>query len=58
MRKSFREHLNQAMGDRLFGVDFHDFLEKHQMMDETEPSIEIGLTKREIEALKNRLYRG
>lgn len=58
MRKSMRDHLNQAMGEQLFGVDFHDFLEKHEILDETELGAELGLTRREIEALKYRLFRG
>jgi hypothetical protein len=53
-----RDHLNQAMGEQLFGVDFHDVLEKHEILDETELGTELGLTRREIEALKHRLFRG
>lgn len=58
MRKGLRDHLNEAMSDKIFGVDFHDFLEKHQLLDETELGVELGLTKREIDALRNRLYKG
>jgi hypothetical protein len=47
----------QSMDSRLFGVDFHDFLQKEQHSTPVELASEFGLTMRDVKNLKKHLER-
>lgn len=47
----------QSMEGRIFGVDFHDFIEKEQHSGSYELASEFGLTMRDVRKLKKRLER-
>ncbi|WP_059171247.1 hypothetical protein [Bacillus sp. FJAT-27445] len=49
-------HANAA-GKGVFGVDFHDFIEKEQQSGTYELASEFGLTIRDVRKLKKRLER-
>ncbi|GAX89983.1 hypothetical protein [Effusibacillus lacus] len=57
MRKSLREQVRQTTNTQLMSVDDHDFLAISARMEDVEPAAELGMTKREVDALKNRLTR-
>ncbi len=45
----------QSMDGRLFGVDFHDFLQKEQHSTPVELASEFGLSMRDVRNLKKHL---
>jgi len=47
----------QAMEGRLFGVDFHDFIQKEQHNNSFELASEFGLNMRDVRKLKKHLER-
>ncbi|MDN3018656.1 hypothetical protein PH210_20940 [Paenibacillus sp. BSR1-1] len=57
MRSSDKGMNIQSMNGRLFGVDFHDFIEKEQHASSIELASEFGLTMSDIRKLKKLLGR-
>ncbi|MBS4215523.1 MULTISPECIES: hypothetical protein [Neobacillus] len=57
MRSSDKGMNIQSMNGRLFGMDFHDFIEKEQHSGSYELASEFGLTMRDVRKLKKRLER-
>jgi hypothetical protein len=47
----------QSMNGRIFGVDFHDFIEKEQHSSTFELASEFGLTLSDVRKLKKHLER-
>jgi hypothetical protein len=47
----------QSMDGRLFGVDFHDFIQKEQHANTFELASEFGLTIGDVRKLKKHLER-
>jgi hypothetical protein len=57
MRASDKSMNVQSMEGRLFGVDFHDFIQKEQHSGSFELASEFGLSMRDVRKLKKRLER-
>lgn len=57
MRASDKSMNVQSMEGRLFGVDFHDFIQKEQHSGSVELASEFGLSMRDVRKLKKRLER-
>jgi hypothetical protein len=57
MRASEKGMNVQSMDGRLFGVDFHDFIQKEQHSGSFELASEFGLSMRDVRKLKKRLER-
>ncbi|MCM3765406.1 MULTISPECIES: RNA polymerase subunit sigma-70 [Bacillaceae] len=57
MRASDKASNIQSMDGRLFGVDFHDFIQKEQHSGTFELASEFGLSMRDVRKLKKRLER-
>ena len=57
MRASDKGMNVQSMNGRLFGVDFHDFIEKEQHATSVELASEFGLSMRDVRKLKKLLER-
>jgi hypothetical protein len=57
MRSSDKGMMVQSMDGRLFGVDFHDFIQKEQHNTPFELASEFGLTMRDVRKLKKHLER-
>lgn len=54
----FSEKNNQAHGSRdVFGVSFHDFIEKEKDSTYLELASEFGITVRDVKSLKKHLNR-
>ncbi|HJV31070.1 MAG TPA: hypothetical protein VJ558_02675 [Bacillales bacterium] len=47
----------QSAGNQIFGVDFHDFIQKEQSSNIYELASEFGLTMRDVKKLKKHLER-
>ncbi|WP_066090403.1 hypothetical protein [Neobacillus novalis] len=47
----------QSMDGRLFGVDFHDFIQKEQQSNSFELASEFGLSIGDVRKLKKHLER-
>jgi hypothetical protein len=47
----------QSMNGRIFGVDFHDFIQKEQHSNTFELASEFGLTLKDVRKLKKHLER-
>jgi hypothetical protein len=57
MRASEKGMNIQSMDGRLFGVDFHDFLQKEQNATSFELASEFGITIGDVRKLKKHLER-
>lgn len=57
MRASEKGLTSQSTENRLFGVDFHDFIQKEQNAGMFELASEFGLTIRDVRKLKKHLER-
>lgn len=57
MRHSDKGMTIQQGENKLFGVDFHDFLQKEQSSNMVELASEFGLTMRDVRKLKKHLER-
>ncbi|GAA4705495.1 hypothetical protein [Brevibacillus fulvus] len=57
MRQSNKETLAKELSNRLFSVDFHDFLEKEAVMNDVEMSGEFHLSIAEIQRLRRQIRR-
>jgi len=57
MRSSDKGMNIQSMNGQLFGVDFHDFIEKEQHASSIELASEFGLTMSDVRKLKKLLGR-
>lgn len=57
MRYSDKGMTVQQGENKLFGVDFHDFLQKEQSSNMVELASEFGLTMRDVRKLKKQLER-
>ena len=57
MRASDKGMNAQSMDARLFGVDFHDFIQKEQHSTSIELASEFGLTMGDVKKLKKHLER-
>ncbi|WML50734.1 hypothetical protein RCG23_18455 [Neobacillus sp. PS3-34] len=57
MRASEKGMHSQSSGSRIFGVDFHDFIQKEQNAGTFELASEFGLTIRDVRKLKKHLER-
>jgi hypothetical protein len=58
MRASEKGMSTQSMDSRIFGVDFHDFIQKEQNNTSYELASEFGLTIGDVRKLKKHLERG
>jgi hypothetical protein len=57
MRSSEKGMNIQSMNGRIFGVDFHDFIQKEQHSSTFELASEFGLTLSDVKKLKKHLER-
>ena len=57
MRSSDKGMNVQSMDGRLFGVDFHDFIQKEQHASSIELASEFGITMSDVRKLKKHLGR-
>lgn len=57
MRASEKGMLVEKAENKLFGVDFHDFIQKEQSDSMFELASEFGLTVGDVKKLKKRLER-
>ncbi len=57
MRSSEKGMTTQSAGSRIFGVDFHDFIEKEHNSSTFELASEFGLTLKDVKNLKKYLER-
>ncbi|CRK84259.1 hypothetical protein [Neobacillus massiliamazoniensis] len=57
MRASDKSMNIQSMDGRLFGVDFHDFIQMEQHATSIELASEFGLTMRDVKKLKKHMER-
>ncbi|WHY03701.1 hypothetical protein [Neobacillus sp. DY30] len=57
MRSSDKGNSVQSMDSRLFGVDFHDFIQSEQHNTTFELASEFGLTIGDVRKLKKHLQR-
>ncbi|MBO0960756.1 hypothetical protein J1P26_13710 [Neobacillus sp. MM2021_6] len=57
MRSSDKGMNVQSMDGRLFGVDFHDFIQKEQHASSIELASEFGITMGDVRKLKKHLGR-
>lgn len=57
MRSSEKGMSIQSMNGKLFGVDFHDFIQSEQHNTTFELASEFGLTIRDVRKLKKHLER-
>lgn len=57
MRHSDKGMTVQQGENKLFGVDFHDFLQKEQSSNMLELASEFGITIRDVRKLKKHLER-
>ncbi|NRD75954.1 hypothetical protein HPT25_00340 [Bacillus sp. BRMEA1] len=57
MRSSEKGRTIQSMDGRIFGVDFHDFIQKEQHNTPFELASEFGLTMKDVRKLKKHLGR-
>ncbi|WP_251549316.1 hypothetical protein [Neobacillus muris] len=57
MRMSEKGRNAQSMEGRLFGVDFHDFIQKEHESTTFELASEFGLTMGDVKKLKKHLGR-
>lgn len=57
MRASDKGMMVEKAENKLFGVDFHDFIQKEQSESMFELASEFGLTVRDVKKLKKRLER-
>ncbi|MGG0716360.1 hypothetical protein ABE096_02000 [Robertmurraya massiliosenegalensis] len=57
MRFSDKGMAIQQGENQLFGIDFHDFLQKEQNSSMVELASEFGLTMRDVRKLKKQLER-
>jgi hypothetical protein len=57
MRSSDKEMNTQSVDSRIFGVDFHHFIEKEQNSNTFELASEFGLTMRDVRKLKKHMQR-
>lgn len=57
MRSSEKGMNIQSMDGRIFGVDFHDFIQKEQNSNTFELASEFGLTINDVRKLKKHLER-
>lgn len=55
MRMNDKFHLENGVARRLLDVHFHEFIEKESHLSDVELSKEMGLSLREIRALKRKL---
>jgi hypothetical protein len=57
MRSSDKEMNTQSVDSRIFGVNFHNFIEKEQNSNTFELASEFGLSMRDVRKLKKHLER-
>ncbi len=57
MRASDKNNMIQKAENKLFGIDFHDFIQKEQTDTMVELATEFGLTVGDVRKLKKRLER-
>ncbi|MEH6995258.1 hypothetical protein V7075_21540 [Neobacillus drentensis] len=57
MRSSDKSNSIQSVDSRLFGVDFHDFIQREQNNTTFELASEFGLTIGDVRKLKKHLER-
>lgn len=57
MRYSAKGEITGSPANQLFGVDFHDFMQKEQSGTSMEIAQEFGVTLRTVKDLKKRMER-
>ncbi|WP_019242716.1 MULTISPECIES: hypothetical protein [Bacillus] len=57
MKFNEKNGMSQSGANQLFGVDFHDFIQKEQNSNMVELASEFGLHVRDVKMLKKRLGR-
>lgn len=57
MRASDKGNFTSVGENQLFGVDFHDFIQKEQQSNAYELATEFGLSIRDVRKLKKHLER-
>ena len=55
MRKTLDQQIASFTNKRLLNVDFHDFLQKSQYMEDVELGTEFSLTSREVQQMRAKL---
>jgi hypothetical protein len=58
MRHNEKAKIAQNGGEQLFGVDFHDFIQKEQALSNYELAEEFSIDLGSIKKLKKKLGRG
>jgi hypothetical protein len=58
MRHNDKAKLAQNGAQQLFGVDFHDFIQKEDALSHVELAEEFGVDMRSVKKLKKKLGRG
>lgn len=57
VRYSNKVAKTQQAENQLFGIDFHDFIQKEQQANVYELATEFGLSYRDVSKLKKRMMR-
>jgi hypothetical protein len=57
MRKTIHQQIATFMNRRLMNVDFHDFLQKSQYMEDAELANEFSLTSREVQQMRAKMQK-
>lgn len=57
MRQTKKQSVANGMNNRLFSVDFHDFLEKEAVLNDVEMSTEFGIPVWDVQRLRKHIQR-
>lgn len=57
MRQSINETFAHETNNRLFSIDFHDFMEKESILNDVELSSEFHISVKEVNQLKRKMKR-
>ncbi|WP_172844427.1 hypothetical protein [Tumebacillus algifaecis] len=57
MRKTIHQQVATFTNKRLMNVDFHDFLQKAQYMEDVELANEFSLSSREVQQMRAKMQK-
>ncbi|TCP54537.1 hypothetical protein EV586_104156 [Tumebacillus sp. BK434] len=57
MRKTIHQQVATFTNRRLLNVDFHDFLQKSQYMEDVELACEFSLSSREVQHMRAKMQK-
>jgi hypothetical protein len=57
MRQTKKQSVANGMNNRLFSVDFHDFLEREAVLNDVEMSTEFGISVWDVQRLRKHIQR-